>query len=208
MDRGKGAEGREGRERGRLGRLAWAPGILQWGAAQHSPSLDQWASLVRSLRPLWRQSGARRGHFAVSGRVAVLSVFAFSLVQPGSRQDPFPEDSEVRSCPAPRVARIQLGSAVSSRLRGGGAVHSHQCPFPCVQGRRAQRGEGEHPWLSHWGLEGDKDRSSCDHLDPRGSPPAAVPSFCESRQHCVPDGSYLLPQTVQEEKAHSFNSKV
>lgn len=76
----------------------------------------------------------------------------------------------------------------------------------------ALRGEGrsgEKVSIPAWpsGVGDGKDRSPCDHLDPLGSPPAAVPSFCESRRHCVPDGSYL-PQTVQEEKGPFFSSKV
>lgn len=88
LDRGKdgtGGDAGEGAARW-LGLLAWAPGILQWSAALH-----QWASLVPPPRRLGRQSGGRLGHFAPSGRVAVLSGFAFSLVQPGSGQDPFPK---------------------------------------------------------------------------------------------------------------------
>jgi hypothetical protein len=76
----------------------------------------------------------------------------------------------------------------------------------------ASRGEGRSrenvsiPGLAIGVGKRGEDRSSCDHLDPRDSPPAAVPSFSESRQHCVPDGSYL-PQTVQEEKGPFFQQQ-
>lgn len=88
LDRGKGGTGGDAGEGAapRLGLLAWAPGILQWSAAQYSTSLHQWASLVPLPRRLGRQSGARLGHFAPSGRVAVLSGFAFSLVQPALKK--------------------------------------------------------------------------------------------------------------------------
>lgn len=126
---------------------------------------------------------------------------------PEKGQDPFSEDSEVRSCPAPRVARIQLGSAVPSWFGGGGAVHPHQCPSISLRpGEKGAAGRRRASPAWPLGLGAGEDRSPSDHLDPRGFPPAAVPSFCESRQHCVPDGSYL-PQTVQEEKGPFFQQQ-
>lgn len=82
--------------------------------------------------------------------------------------------SEVLPCPTRGAGTIRFSCAI--QVARWGAVHSHQCPFPCVQGRRAQQGEGEHPWLGHWGWE--EGRGSLVLRPPR---PARLPAGCGAK---------------------------
>lgn len=136
-----------------------------------------------------------------------------------------PQRLRVLSCPAwlraESLSRRLRREVLPCPTRGTNTIRVQLChpglevaaqSIPISSHLPAPRGEGRsREKVSILGLAigmgSGEDRSHCDHPDPCGSPPAAVPSFCESRQHCVPDGSYL-PQTVQEEKGPFFSSKV
>lgn len=143
LDRGKGAAG-GGRGRGLLSTAGSSrmgsrdPAVGCCTAQSQPPPVGQ--PRLSSPRRLWRQSGVRRGPFAPSGRVAVLSGFAFSLLQPGSGQAPFPEDSQVRSCPAPCVARIHLGFSCAIQVWRWWRRPSPSVPIPLRSGEKDAAG--------------------------------------------------------------------